>query len=357
MGKIYKRRGSPYWYIRLHNRRYSTYTTLKTKAEDLLHRKEHELWQRRHSIEDKTNCQLQEFFNRYLEWLKTNRRAETLKSYRSIINEFNVFLRSYPSVRKVRDISPYLLEEFKTYRRRGHAKAWTVNNNIKGLKTIFNKALEWGYVYDNPAKTVGYIEITDAKPIRYLSEKEYKKFFEVCKQDFAEYHSIFYTFCHTGMRRGEILSLNWSDIDFKQSMIYIRSKDGFRPKGIDKKSKQAKTRVIPIHDHLKSMLYKLRQPSGKVFTYKGQPYSHNRLRRVLMRIARQAGIKDLTRLHELRHSYATFLVKHGVDIYKVKELLGHSDIRDTMRYAHMPTEFMKEDVKKLEALDGIDKKR
>ncbi|MFH1868394.1 MAG: tyrosine-type recombinase/integrase [Candidatus Omnitrophota bacterium] len=72
---------------------------------------------------------------------------------------------------------------------------------------------------------------------------------------------------------------------------------------------------------------------------------------MLMRIAKKAGIKGLTRLHELRHSYATFLVKRGVDIYRVKELLGHSDIRDTLRYVHFPTEFMKEDVKKLEGLD------
>lgn len=350
MGKIYKRKSSPYWYIRLHNRRYSTYTTLKTKAEDLLHRKEYELWQRHHGIEDKTGCSLQEFLTKYLNWVKTNKRPETLKSYKSIIKCLTLFLQGHPNTRRLKDISPTLLEEYKIWRRKT-VKAWTLNNDIKELKSIFNKAIEWGYLYNNPAKNLGYIEIDDAKPIRYLSQEEYKKFFEICKQAFSEYYPIFYTFIHTGMRRGEILALDWSDIDFKQSMIYIRSKDGFRPKGIDKKSKQAKTRVIPIHDHLKNMLYKLRQPSGKIFTYRGQPYSHNRLRRVLMRIAKQAEVKGLTRLHELRHSYATFLVKHGVDIYKVKELLGHSDIRDTMKYAHMPTEFMKEDVKKLEALD------
>ena len=266
-----------------------------------------------------------------------------------------MFLKQHPNVRCVKDISVSLLEDYKIWRRQS-VKTWTLNNDIKELKSIFNKAVEWSYLFVNPAKNVGYVEIVDAKPIRCLSEEEYKCFFEVCKQDFKEYYPIFYTFCHTGMRRGEVLGLYWIDVDFKRGMIHIRSKDDFRPKGIDKKNRQAKARQIPMHDHLKEILYKLKQPSGKVFTYRGQPYSDNRLRRVLMRIAKQAGINNFTRLHEFRHSFATFLVKRGVGIYRVKELLGHSDIRDTLRYAHLPTEFMKEDVKKLEALDSFDKK-
>jgi integrase len=333
------------------SRRYSTYTTSKTRAKDLLHRKELELWQNRHGIEDKTDCTLKAFMARYLEWVEANRRPETLKSYKSIVKHLSRFLEVYPSVKRVKDVSPTLLEEYKMWRRK-QVKTWTLNNDIKEIKSIFKKAIEWGHIYANPAKDLSYIEITDSKPIRYLSENEYKVFFEVCKGDFPEYYPIFYTFCHTGMRKGEILGLEWPDIDFKQGIIHIRSKEGFKPKGIDKKSRKAKTRRIPMHDHLKKLLYKLQQPLGKVFTYRDAPYSDNRLRRVLMRIAKQAGIIGLTRLHELRHSYATFLVKHGVDIYKVKELLGHSDIRDTMKYAHMPTEFMKEDVKKLEVLDS-----
>ena len=80
-------------------------------------------------------------------------------------------------------------------------------------------------------------------------------------------------------------------------------------------------------------------------------YDKHRPRRVLMKIASKADIEGLTRLHELRHSYASFLLNKGVDIYKIKELLGHSDIRDTMKYAHLPTIHMKEDVRQLEDLD------
>ncbi|UCH12974.1 MAG: tyrosine-type recombinase/integrase [Candidatus Omnitrophota bacterium] len=91
------------------------------------------------------------------------------------------------------------------------------------------------------------------------------------------------------------------------------------------------------------------QNEPKVF----KTYYKHRLRRVLIKITQKAGIEGLTRLHELRHSYATFLLSKGVDIYKIKELLGHSDIRDTMKYAHLPTIYMKNNVKNLEALDNM----
>ncbi len=99
----------------------------------------------------------------------------------------------------------------------------------------------------------------------------------------------------------------------------------------------------------KERVYYGAHDSPKVFA----GYDKHRLRRVLIKIVKSAGIANLTRLHELRHSYATFLLQKGVDIYKIKELLGHSDIRDTMKYAHLPTIHMINDVSKLKDLDGL----
>lgn len=155
---------------------------------------------------------------------------------------------------------------------------------------------------------------------------------------------------HTGMRSGELLSLEWKDIDLKNGFIHVRRKEGFMPKGVDHKSGKAKERVIPIHEGVIKVIKTIPRDGDRVFD------QHNRPGRILHKIAREAGLKGLTRLHELRHSYASFLLKKGVDIYKIKELLGHSDIRDTMKYAHLPTVHMKEDVKLLESLDSLDEK-
>jgi len=211
------------------------------------------------------------------------------------------------------------------------------------LKAFFNKAVEWGYLSENPAKNLRSVEITDSKPIRVLSEEEYKRFMEVCKKDYPEFYPMFYTFVHTGLRKAELLNLEWDDIDFTKGLIHIRNKENFRPKGINRKTGKAKERIIPMHDSLRAVLSNLSKKALNIFG----PFSKQKPRRILIRIAKKAGIKGLTRLHELRHSYATFLLKKGVDIYKIKELLGHSDIRDTMKYAHLPTVNMKEEVREL----------
>ncbi|MDP8212257.1 MAG: tyrosine-type recombinase/integrase, partial [Candidatus Zapsychrus exili] len=286
------------------------------------------------------------FISDYLEWIKINRRAQTLRSYTSILKTFVNFLKEYPNIKNLSDITPKLLENYKQHRL-NQVKTCTLKNHVIVLKAFFCKAVEWDYLSENPAKNLKSVEIIDSKPIKVLTEGEYTKFMTICKSEFKEFYPMFYTFIHTGLRKSELLSLEWSDIDLERGLIYIRNKENFRPKGINKKTGKAKERIIPIHDSLKQVLTSLPKNSPVLFG----PYSKHMPRRVLMRIAKRANIAGLTRLHELRHSYATFLLKKGVDIYKIKELLGHSDIRDTMKYAHLPTVHMKEDVKVLENLD------
>jgi site-specific recombinase XerD len=266
----------------------------------------------------------------YLEWIKVNKRFHTLRSYRTVLGLFQEYLQEHTEIKCLIDITPKTLEDYKDHRL-ALSKTNTVKNHIIVLKAFFNKAVEWRYLQESPAKGLKSVEITDAKPIRYLTEEEYQRFMEICRTKFTKYYPMFYTFVHTGMRRGELMSLEWDDIDLRKGFIHIRSKEGFKPKGIDHKTGKAKERVLPIHE--------------------GVFDQHNRPRRILQKIAKIAGIKGLTRLHELRHSYATFLVKKGVNIYKIKELLGHSDIKDTVKYAHLPAEYMKEDVDLLKALD------
>ena len=145
------------------------------------------------------------------------------------------------------------------------------------------------------------------------------------------------------------LNLEWKDIDLVSGYIHIRSKKGFLPKSINRQTGKAKERLIPIHSGVINVLKQVRRKKSSKNVF--HIHDKHKLRRILIKIANKAKIDGLTRLHELRHSYATFLVKKGVDIYKIKELLGHSDIRDTMKYAHLPTIYMKDDVRLLEDLD------
>lgn len=348
MGKVYKRRDSGHYWLAYKRGgirvRESSGARSKSLAEEILRHREAEALfaPKGNYVHGKKT--LEKTLDEYLDWIKTNRRFHTLRSYRTILGIFKAYIQQKSEVKHLKDITPKLLEDYKMHRLTV-SKTNTVKNHTIVLKAFFGKTIEWGYLKENPAKWLRSVEITDAKPIRFLTEKEYKQFMEICRKDFSKYYPMFYTFIHTGMRKTELLSLEWKDIDLEKGFIYVRSKEGFMPKGINKKTGLAKERVIPIHDGVKKVIRSIPETKGKVFD------QHNRPRRILIQIAKKAGIKGLSRLHELRHSYASFLLKKGVDIYKIKELLGHSDIRDTMKYAHLPTVHMQDDVDLLRELD------
>ena len=351
MSKVYRRKDSPVYWIayRSGNKRIreSSGTKSKVLAENILRQRETEALLDPRNEHIKGNRNIEIFLGEYIEWIRINRRHHTLRSYRTVLGLFGAYLKNSARVVIMKDITPKLLEDYKRERLRV-SKTNTVKNHVIVIKALFNKAVEWGYLTESPARWLKAVEITDAKAIRFLSEEEYRRFMEVCRgPKFNKFYPMFYTFVHTGMRSGELLSLEWRDIDLENGFIHVRSKEGFMPKGVDHKSGKAKERIIPVHEGVVKVIGSLPRKGHKVFD------QHNRPRRILHRIAKEAGIKGLTRLHELRHSYASFLLSKGVDIYKIKELLGHSDIRDTMKYAHLPTVHMKEDVGLLRGLDNF----
>ena len=147
------------------------------------------------------------------------------------------------------------------------------------------------------------------------------------------------------MRKAELENLQWQDIDLKRRKILIRRKQDWQPK--------TGKREIPIGDSLLSVLADLKKQnvgataSDYVFATRHGGHSHNRLRRELIKIAQRTGIEGLTKLHTLRHTFASHLVMSGVDLPTVKKLMGHADIQTTMIYAHLAPDHLAGAINKL----------
>jgi len=147
----------------------------------------------------------------------------------------------------------------------------------------------------------------------------------------------------TGIRRQELLGLDWDDVDFKEQTLKIRFGKG------------KKQRVIPIPNNLSEDLWEylqIRSPlkeNSLVINNCGLRLKKTSLYNILRKYLKRAGLasRNITP-HKLRHSYATFLYQQGTDVFTLQELLGHNDLETTRVYTHVSNTQKSEAVKKLE---------
>jgi len=286
-----------------------------------------------------TDQSLNKLFIEFLKYSKTNHAPATQKRYRAIINNLETFLEGYPYLTKISQLNPKTFEDYKTFRKGGGASNKTMNIELQTIRSMFNLAVDWGYVKENPTKGVRTLKEDNHKKPRFLSREECKVLLKNCGE---ELHPIFFTFLYTGMRKGELEHLTWDDVDFGRKKIKIRVKEKWRPKTTE--------REIPMNAELLALLkkHKAQTKDGEyVFNKQGKQYEPNALRKKLIRVTKKCGLKDVTKLHTLRHTFASQLVMKGVDLPTVKKLMGHANIDTTMIYSHLADEHVDRAVDKL----------
>lgn len=282
---------------------------------------------------------LQKLFQEFLEYSKTNHSPATIKRYGAIVDNFKAYLVKFPFITKISQLNPKIFEDYKAYRKGQDAKPMTINIELQMIKSILSLAVKWGYANDNPAKSVEFIKTIDKSEARFLTKEECKKLLE--NSDLWQYQ-IFYAFLNTGMRKQELMTLEWSDVDFERRKIKIRVKVGWTPKTAE--------REIPISNGLIDVLVKLKEQSSGPLVFhdgEGKMIENNKLRKELIKVAKKAGFPDVTKIHTLRHTFASHLVMAGVDLPTVKMLMGHSDISTTMIYSHLAQDHLSDVVSKL----------
>lgn len=203
----------------------------------------------------------------------------------------------------------------------GSLRPRTVNIEVNTLSAIFREAVKRGLVDKNPVKGVRKLPEENII-IRYLSADEEKRLLEACSPSL---HSIVMVALHTGMRLGELLHLEWKDVDFEQRLIRV------------KLTKSHRTRYLPMNVRVVETLKALpRRPDIELVFWNPKRGAHWSWTHGpgWQKAIRLSGVKDF-RFQDLRHTFASRLVQAGVPIKVVQELLGHANVATTMRYAHL----------------------
>jgi site-specific recombinase XerD len=282
---------------------------------------------------------LDKLFEEFLKYSTINHAPNTYERYRGILDNFKSFLATRPYINKISHLDLKLFEDYKHFRKESKTGDKTVNIELQMIRGMFNLAKKWGYCQNNPTDGITLFRITKTQEPRFLSKDECDKLLKNCGE---ELYPVFFTFLNTGMRRGELLNLEWKDVDLARKRIQIRAKEDWEPKTSE--------RYIPMNDSLVSVLKKHKGKSKGSFVFtdnKGEKIHRNELRKELIRITEKCGFPDVTKLHSLRHTFASHLVMNGVDLPTVKKLMGHSDIETTMIYSHLADDHVDKAVEKL----------
>jgi integrase len=270
------------------------------------------------------------------EYLRFARGTEAPSTYAGNVKEMQRLLRSFESY--LSKLTTAQIEKYKITRGEGVTPA-TVNRELALLKHMLTKAVEWGYLKNNPAKPVKLLKEPPGR-LRYLEADEIERVLDNCGHDpRAPYLGpIVLMALHTGMRLGEIVGLRWDDIDLKHRLISIT------------KTKNNERKTIPINDILYEELSRLPRHVTSPYLF-CHPDGARILRvdRSFHGALKRAGI-DKFRFHDLRHTFASHLAMRGIPLETIGALLGHKDPKMTKRYAHLSPASLKAAVTTLQDL-------
>jgi integrase len=270
-------------------------------------------------------CTFRELAALYLPWAQTNHRG-----YVATRSRVGLLCQAFGD-QQLSGITPLKVDEYISQRAVTHKPA-TVNRDIAVLRHMFRKAMSWGKALSNPAAHVKPLR-ADNRRLRYLSQEEMTRLLDVADETLRP---VLITALYTGLRRGELFSLTWQDVDLKHGVVrVVQTKSGER-------------REIPLSDTLRDTLLTLPRRLASDYVFPGKTgHGLVDIRKRFHRALKEAGIEGFV-FHDLRHTFASHLVMAGVDLMTVKEFLGHADIKMTMRYAHLAPDYKRAAISRLD---------
>jgi integrase len=272
---------------------------------------------------------IEALFERYKRHQKARIRPTTYERLGGILDTLKSRLPATAKTITKRTVAEYI----ETRSGADEMKPATVAKEISVLKHCLRLAVEWGELNQNAAAGAHLPQLPQGRT-RYLTPGELKAALEEAPEWLRA--PMAFAAC-TGVRRGEMLSLRWGDVDKTNRRLYLRE------------TKNGALRILPIPEFALAVLASL--PEGKSGDLVFAAVDPAKLSVYTKRVFSRVGVKDAS-FHTLRHTAASWLVQNGVDLYAVGQILGHKTPRMTQRYAHLSPDYMARAVGKLDGFMG-----
>ena len=272
------------------------------------------------------------------------------KFYHQTMRFFIPVIRTHFGKKLLSEIDYKMLEDFRDERKKtpihhGTERSnRTVNLELSIIRQAFRKAVKWKMVEKNPFQDADDLFYKlDNRRERALTEDEVKRLIEACPPYLKP---IVITAVYTGLRKSDILNLQWKDIDLERGIIRITEQ------------KTGKTRNIVLNNDMRILLHSLPVKGEYVFPGKdGRPFKD--VKKSFQTALKEAGIeqKEDRRykivFHTLRHTCVSLLTERGADTTMVKNYVAHASQEMTERYTHLSEEYTRKTADFLNGLCGI----
>jgi len=260
----------------------------------------------------------------------------TIDAYRSDLRLFRQFLQDEGWSSGVDDVTPGVLRRYLAGMSAAGLSASTRARRLYALRSLWQYLETADLVSDNPCRKVSAPRRRQHLP-NYLSVRECSRLLAACDDNhyvdlaFRD-RAILTILIYQGLRRAELLGLQLGDVDLDGMTLLVR------------RGKGGTSRLLPLADQAAQAVtdwLEMRPECATAalfVTRGGRPMSVVDLQRMFRRTVDRAGLREGITLHTLRHTFATMLLREGVDVRTLQRLLGHASIETTALYLHVDTE-------------------
>lgn len=243
--------------------------------------------------------------------------VNTIDSYLLYNQKFLEYIQKYPE-----DITEDDIKEFLVYKMEDHVTNGSLSYIKSALKFYYDEILGKNFSWIKTPRSTKRLPVV-------LTKNEIKELLNTENEKHRLMIELLYS---TGLRLSECINLKYSDLDIKESIGWVR------------KGKGSKDRIFIISDIFKRDLIRYKEKKGEseyIFMVSGRKMSPRGIQYAIKVSVERAGIDKDVHVHTLRHSFATHLLENGVDIRKIQQLLGHSNLQTTQIYTQVSSEEIK----------------